>query len=129
MAQTYTYDKQQVIDTLKENRTKHHAIFLEALEGYRKTAIAEFESNLEKVKKGRLVSYVQLKLPVDQTKDYDRVIAMFERSEGNKIELTEGQFTNYVLDDWDWKNQFFASNAMYSLTAQAAVESDDEYDD
>lgn len=130
MAQTYSFDKIKVLDILRENRDAHTNIFLEALEGYRKTAIMQFEDNIKKIKKGKLVSGVYLKLPINQTKDYDRVIKMLELSEGNLVDLTEEQFANYMLDDWSWKQSFLTTNSTYSLSASTALAaSGDDEDD
>jgi hypothetical protein len=55
--------------------------------------------------------------PVDQTREYNKVIRMLEMSTEDVIELQEHEFSQYVLDDWGWKGQFLASNSAYSSTA------------
>jgi hypothetical protein len=59
--------------------------------------------------------------PEDHTRDYDRVIAMLERHQGEAIDLLEDDFAMYVQDDWAWKAQFLASNSGYSGKAAEAV--------
>lgn len=126
MVQTYTFDKQEVLNTLRTNRDNHRAIFLEALEGYKVTAISEFQKRIAAIRDGKLISYVSLQLPQDQTKDYNRVIALLEKSKGNDIELSEEQFTNYMLDDWSWKKSFLTNNSYYSSTAAKLADDDDQ---
>ena len=65
--------KADLLKVLRENRAKHRQIFEEAIEGYRKTVIAEFERRLDDAKSGRKINiYFALPQPQDQTKDYDR---------------------------------------------------------
>lgn len=110
--------KAKLIETLTQNRSNHRKIFEEALEGYRRTVITELERRLEDAKANKKVSlYIQLTQPVDQTKDYDRVLGMLNLSLDTEIELSEQDFAAYVMDDWGWKKQFITSNAFYSKIA------------
>ncbi len=43
-------------------------------------------------------------------------IAMIEMSIGETVVLTEGDFAQYVMDDWGWQDQFL-SNTYGSKTA------------
>lgn len=114
--------KQQLLVTLRVNREKHRAIFMEALDGYKAAVIKALESSLEKAKNGqRILLHFQLQEPADQTKDYDRVIRMLEMSVDDLIELDEHSFTQYVMDDWNWKRQFLTSNSAYSATATSLL--------
>lgn len=111
-------NKAHLLTKLKENREKHRAIFLEALEGYRKEAIRQLEAQLARAKSSKKFTvYINLTQPSDQTKDYDRAIGMLNMSLDTEIALSEQDYKNYVLDDWTWKSQFLASNSAYSATA------------
>jgi len=100
---------------LKENREKHRGIFELALKGYRKEAIKHLDNALNDAKNGRKINlYIQLQKPVDQTKDYDKAIAMLEMSTENEITISEHDFANYVLDDWSWTDSFLMSNSLYT---------------
>lgn len=110
--------KTDLLTTLKKNLDKHREIFLEAQAGYRKMAITEIEKLLEDARKGHKIRRsISLIEPVDQSRDYVRVIRMLEMSVDKTIELAEHDFMQYVMDDWSWKHQFITSNAMYSHTA------------
>lgn len=116
-----TVDKERLLKILKENREKHHEIFLEALEGYKKVLLDSFEKKVEDLKNGKVVTRtVDIKEPVDHTNDYDRIITMIEMHVDNEITLDSSCFANYVLDDWGWSREFFIANSLYSDSARAA---------
>src|SRR5260370_18692324 len=113
--------KEELLKVLKENRAKHREIFLEALEGFRKKAITEFEKRLEAAKAGKHFDIaIALTLPQDQTKDYDRAIGMLEMAIEDVVELGEAEYAQYVMDDWRWKHNFLTSNTTYSGKAALA---------
>jgi len=92
-------------------------VFLKALDGYQATVIKTLEAMLDDAKKGiRYTTTKQLVQPVDQTREYDRVIRALEMSVDTNIELTEDEFSQYVMDDWSWKHQFLMSNSTYTST-------------
>jgi hypothetical protein len=110
------------LEILRKNKQEHKEIFLEALEGYRKQVVKLLEERLERVKNGKNFDlYFHLTQPVDQTKDYERAIGMLEMSLGDDVELSEMDYQQYVLDDWNWKTNFLTSNAFYSQKAAATV--------
>lgn len=111
-------EKVQLLEVLASNRAKHRAIFEEAVEGYRKKAIAMLNENLDAIKanKNHRVG-VYLQVPEDHTRDYDRIIKMVNMSTDNEIVLQETDFKSYVMDDWQWTQQFLTSNAVYSASA------------
>lgn len=111
-------DKTKLLEILKKNRETHRGVFEQALEGYKAHALAVFEEQLALVREGKKFhhqwSFVQ---PVDQTKDYDRAIAMLEMSLDTTIDLSESDFMCYVQDRWAWKTQWAASNKLYTSNA------------
>jgi len=122
-------NKVDLIQILEKNRKEHRAIFEEALEGYKKAIIAELERRLVRAKKGKIIDHIiNVQQPTDQTKDYDRALGMLKMSLENEVELTEQDYRSYVLDDWNWKSQFLASNAFYSKTATDLIEAAGESD-
>ena len=66
----------------------------------------------------RIRLYVELKEPVDQTREYDRAIAMLEMSIGDEIVIDGKMFCQLVRDEWDWSDEFLLTNSTYSGTAQ-----------
>jgi hypothetical protein len=107
--------KSELLDKLKTNHNAHKDVFEKALEGYRKMVIEHLETMLAEARSGKKIRRtVELKEPVNQTKDYTRVIAMLEMSQDDIIELSELDFQQYVLDDWAWKAQFSLTNSAYT---------------
>jgi hypothetical protein len=107
-------DCKKLLDIVKKNRENHRKTFLEALDGYREAVVAELEKMLDEAKRGRRIRRgIELVEPMDQTKDYDRVIKMLEMSEDQVVELTSQEFAQYVQDDWHWKQQFDHSTVNY----------------
>ena len=107
--------KTDLLDKIKENRAKHRAIFEKAVKGYRKAVVAELEFMLDEARKGRRIKrQIELIEPMDQTREYDRVIRMLEMSTDDIIELSQQDFAQYVMDDWAWKQQFLSTTLPYT---------------
>lgn len=117
-----TVKKTDLIAKIKENRAEHRAIFLEAVEGYKKRGVELLEEHIAKIKKGDIERvYVTMPVPEDHTSDYDRVITMLEMSVDEEVPIDENSFASYVMDDWAWKQSFLASNSEYSSRAMLAL--------
>lgn len=109
-----TVNRTDLLNKVSLNRDAHRKIFEEALEGYREQVIIELDGMLSDAKYGkRIRRQVSLVEPMDQTKEYDRVIAMLKMSVDEKIDLDANSFANYVLDQWSWTQQFSVSNLGY----------------
>ena len=114
--------KADLLAVLTSNREKHKAVFLEAQESYRKLAIEELDKALAEARSGRkILRFLTLVEPQDQSKDYDRVIRMMDMSVDDHINLSEREFQQYVMDEWQWKAAFTAANIGYSKTLQDEV--------
>ena len=98
-----------------KNRDEHCKIFEEALDGYRKTAISELETILERARTGKRVVEVSVHLPMprDHTREYDAVIKMLELTADATVLLDQQEFTQYVMDDWDWMRDFLVASRTY----------------
>ena len=104
----------ELMSRVVENRTNHQTIFERALEGYRKEVIKELEISLSDAKTGRKINrYISLEEPVNQTKDYDRVIEMLRMTTDEIVELTSQEFSQYVLDQWSWSEAINTTNSRY----------------
>lgn len=111
---TVKVEVKSLLEKLEENRKNHRDVFEKALLGYRAAAIAELEKMLTEARAGKRIRRdVRLVEPVDQTKDYDRVIGMFKMHTEPTIEITEHEYQMYVMDDWSWKDQFTTINSNY----------------
>jgi hypothetical protein len=110
-------DKSDLLKIIQENRAKHREVFEEAIEGYRKMAVAELERSIAAAKAGQqFARMLSLPEPVDQTKEYDRAIRMLSLSLDSAIVLDEQTFANLVMDEWHWTKHWTGSNSLYVNT-------------
>ena len=101
--QQVTVKRSELLERLETNRSQHRDLFLKAQDGYRAQVVRELEAMLKEARDGkRIRRTVQLQEPVDQTREYDRAIAMLSMSVDDVIELSARDFQCYVLDQWDW---------------------------
>lgn len=117
-----TFPKAQLQEALKKNRDAHRGIFEEAVKGYEAQALSLLQKHMDDIRGGRVKHViVNLPYPEDHTRDYDRIIAMLDMMIGDEVELDEGTFAMYVMDDWGWKRQFLTTNSVYSAQARASL--------
>lgn len=115
--------KADLLAILKRNREAHNGVFLEAQVGFRKAVVSALEARLACARKGkRIEQYLNLPEPENHTRDYDRIISMLRMDLSDEVELSEGDYAQYVLDDWDWKRQFLGTNRSYSARAARLAE-------
>lgn len=114
--------KSELLAKLEENRAEHRSTFLEALDGYKVEVIKILTARLKDAKTGkRIPQHITIQQPVDQTREYDRVIAMLKMSVDDEVTLQAQEFQQYVMDQWVWKHQFLASNSAYSVKAATTL--------
>lgn len=117
-------DKLELIVKVKENRNAHKKVFEKAINRYREQVICELEKSISLAKEGkRIRTQIYLPEPIDQTKEYDRALAMLEMSVDlnfekainryKVVELTKQDFAQLVLDDWSWKDSFTSTVSNY----------------
>ena len=120
-------DKAKLLTDLKANRDAHRAIFEEAVEGYRIEAVKQLEGHIKRIKKGSLKRvYISMPTPADHTQDYDNAIGMLKMSIDDTVELDESAYRWFVMDQWDWKQAFLATNSAYSVTAEQSMKDADD---
>jgi len=110
-----TVRKDDLLKALRENSTKHAADYKEAYAGFEAEFLKDAEKLLAQAKKG---DYSKTTInhgpPADHSTDYNRVIKMMEMCTADEIIVTESQFSQYVLDEWNWMNAFNATKMRYS---------------
>jgi len=116
---TINVDKTRLRDALRKNRAQHGAAYEQAKAGYIKVTTQQIEQYLTRLANGELLERAFLPAPPDDhTSDYDDAIEMMQWSKDDVIELTQGQFKQYVMDDWGWKDTWLASNTEYMKASQ-----------
>jgi hypothetical protein len=99
--------KADLVADLEKNRAGHRAQYEEAHAGYRKALLETVAKMYDDAKKGLDVQhFIHLDIPEDHTKDYDRVIGMMKMSIDDTVIITSSEYSQYVMDDWGWKEKF-----------------------
>ena len=108
-------NKDALLEQVRENYDSHREKFEEAMVGYKAKAIELLEAHIQRIRDNAPEKvFVQLPMPEDHSKDYERVIEMLEWSKDTDLELDESEFATYVLDQWGWQEGFAQTYAMYS---------------
>lgn len=120
-------NRDELLAVLRKNREQHVQDYNAACIGYRDVALRRIEESFQearsivnRLKEGQTVSVVgfriNLSVPVSYEKAYDQIIRMMEMSVDTEIVLTASQFACFVMDDWEWKEEWASSNAQYIRT-------------
>jgi hypothetical protein len=124
-----TVDVKDLLQKIQANREIHVKDYEEAEEafaGYKLTGKEALAARAKEIKKAfedmskrvesfasQLLAFHSLKVPVSHVKDYDQVIMMLQMTVDTKIEIESDQFACYVMDDWDWKQEFVGTTNVY----------------
>jgi hypothetical protein len=131
--QTVRINKAKLQNIVTANRTKHATEYREAIKGYwisleeafedKAQAVADHLAAMEAKERtnkqmadgpSNYLDHGSLPKPEDHLDDYDNIIAMLKWSEDETVELEAHDFSNYVLDDWGWKEQFTRMSETYN---------------
>lgn len=103
-----------VLDKIQTNRDQHRGQYEKAVAGWKRDVIRSLEENLQALKSGaRNRVIITDAPPEDHTRDYDRVIEMIKMSADDTVTLDHMSFRQYVLDDWQWKEEWATVNSKY----------------
>lgn len=104
------FNKEDVLDSLRENRQAHKERHYAARRKWREDVKARYQRALDQFETGSfknaanpLIRYPRPKLRLDE---YDRAIAQVEAAVPNSrgsIHLSNTQFEAFVNDNWWWK--------------------------
>jgi hypothetical protein len=114
----------ELLGIVQKNCTKHVSDFVEAVSDYKQAVVQVSTANLKLAKTADLDKIKQIKglpqKPVSYEDSYKRAIRMLELSVEDIIEVEEDVFNQLVLDEWQWKQSFSASNALYKTVLSGA---------
>ncbi len=60
--------------------------------------------------------------PRSYEREYDRALAMLELSLTDPVELSEDDFSRFILDEWEWKDDFLETLASRRIQYQVRAE-------
>ena len=116
---TVRVQKSDLEKIIKKNRSEHREIFEEAIENWHKQVQERLAILVSQAKKGpdAVELHIGLPRPDDHTNDYDRVLKMLELSQDDEFELSQHEFSQFVMDDFGWQGTFLATSSNYSSLA------------
>ncbi len=100
-------DKGFLLSKLESNKDQHEDTYKKAMKAWHSKILDTLNKELKKVKADKTYyPKVFVVKPNSHTVDYERVIDMLEASLDDEFELTSAEFSQYVRDEWDWKESF-----------------------
>ncbi len=106
--------KQDLIDRIKENKKNHIELYKKAVVAYKEEALEQLDFLTGEVNNGVLDIKLDLVTPINNEKDYDDIIEMFEWEVEEIVEIGQNEFREYVQDETDFAQQAQFSNTFYS---------------
>lgn len=110
-------NKAELLGIVRANKEKHIKEFNEAVEDYKKAAVKISIENLKLAETTELDQIARIRSlpskPVSYEDSYTRAIRMLELSVEEVIEIEEHVFNQLVLDEWQWKQNFAVTSALY----------------
>jgi hypothetical protein len=127
MINELTVSKGQLLEVLKKNKITHENTYKQAIVEYRKQAGQALKKQLNNVEEGKKFSLTfKLVKPLNYTNQYEKVIGMLEMSLEDKVLLSDNEYSQYVLDNWNWKTAFIGSTMSYTNNSGESAESDED---
>ena len=116
--ETTKCNKGDLLAKLETNLVKHKAEYTEAREIWEGKVQTRFKEVLREVSKGNFERtgnpLKDLPKPEEFSKQYEVAIERLKWETDEIVELEEGEFSNYVLDEWAFSHRFAASTQMYN---------------
>lgn len=125
-----TIERDKLLEQVKKNRAKHKDDFDSAMEVYNEQCLKELRKRAEKVELFIAEPEASLKADEDFTPEsfmrfhlscprqylevYDQVIESMTWTTEKEIKLSGDQFRNWVMDKWDWSEQFHSTVREYN---------------
>jgi len=113
---TILLKKDELIAKIKENKEIHEKEYEEAVKAYKKEALKQLAEQTKKVEQGALDAKLELVTPQNRSENYDKIIEMFEWDVRDEVELSQGEFLEYVQDENDFAREAKFANAYYTQT-------------
>lgn len=109
--------QQAVIERIRNNWTKHVEEYNEQMAGY-KAAMEDYTKQLNEwaqAGKSNKERPEEPFKPRDYSGDYEKLLAVFEAHEADRIELFQEQIEKVVHDEFIWKQQFIQTSGVYNV--------------
>lgn len=114
---TVQMNRKDLISALEENLKVHLENYEEALQGWQRDYTTQLEEEYRNVTgpnwDGEGPWRMQDPRPISYENDYRNMISMLTSDIRDVIELSHYDYQRYVLDQWEWKDNFLLSNSKY----------------
>ena len=114
-ARTIKVDKKQLIAKIKENKENHIKEYEKAVENFKKEAakkIKELSVSLKNENFDKLK--LSMTVPENRSNEYDKLVLQFEWEIEDQVELSQGEFNEYIHDETPFAKQAKYSNTFYA---------------
>lgn len=108
-----TVKKAELLKRIRENEKTHAAAYAKAVIIYKKEALKQLAELTKMAKSGNLTIKLNLTTPVDNRKNYKKIIDMFEMEIADEVVLSQDEYNEYVLDETEASRHALMSNSMY----------------
>jgi hypothetical protein len=112
--------KSVLYEKVVSNREKHKKEYEEAVEDYKAAVLRISQANLKLAKTADLNKFKEIRSippsPMNYLSSYEKSISMLEHTVEEEIEIDDGLYSQLVLDQWAWKDNFTLSNSSYKLS-------------
>lgn len=115
-------DKDTLMGILVRNRHEHVTTHEAAIVEYRRqrTATLRKMARYERAEDfTHDLDLHNLPKPEYHRDDYDRALAMLNHETRDTVVLSETEYAELVLDQWQWKSRWFANTESYAAAANA----------
>lgn len=132
-------NKAELLAKLRDNLIQHLEDYADAVEGYKEEAKIKLQAGMQKAQEkiqkaySRTLNEIEnydpesaqdvvvfcdsirfdLVAPKNFAEAYEQAIEMLEWESRQEVELSSYEFRCYVMDKWDWMDEFVASNTRY----------------
>ncbi len=112
-SRTIKVNKANLISKIKENKLAHEKAYANAVVAYKKEALRQLGEITKLVEVGNMTIRLNLTTPVDNRKNYDKIIDMFTWEVEDVVELEQSEFNEYIQDETEFARHALMSNQMY----------------
>lgn len=112
-ARVITVKKADLITKIKENRANHELEYAKAVEAYKKEAQRQINEQQNFLNEGKLSLRLNLVAPQNKTEEYDKIVQMFDWEINETVELSQGEFNEYILDETSFARDAKFANSTY----------------
>lgn len=111
--------KSELVTKIKEELEEHKKKYAAALNGWMEQMHSAAEKVIQRVSDGTLTAFPKefrnlMEIPSLHVDDYEAALRMLEMSVEDEITLEPEDFDQLVLGNWQWKERWEATNALYS---------------